>query len=224
MRQYVGIDEIAEFADHNADVSEHIIEKEEYSELRHSVERLPEKIKEVIRLYYFDGLSVAEISARMKTPAGAVKWRLSECRRKLRGDLSAMTENENDKLIEKVMKKVAELQLWRLRNEYYGFDEAYADVMDDVETMPESKEKYAAKAEVMLLGWEYRPDYKHTVKIDDIKEAAINGGCEPAMKFIVDKEDANHNGDDLIEFVRPATLILNAATRSRSRRRMYPAL
>lgn len=201
MRQYVGIDEIAEFADHNADVSERIIEEEQYSELRTSVERLPGKIKEVIRLYYFEGLSVAEISARMKTPAGTVKWRLSEGRRKLRGDLSAMTENENDKLIEKVMKKVAELRLWRLRSEYYGFDEAYADVMADVEAMSESKEKYAAKAEVMLLGWEYRPDYKHTVKTDDIKEAALAGGCEPAMKFIVDKEDANHSGDGLIEFV-----------------------
>lgn len=201
MRQYVGIDEFAEFADHNADVPERIIREEQYAELHRGIARLPEKIGDVIRLFYFEGLSVAEISARMKTPAGTIKWRLSEGRRKLRGDLSAMTENENDTLLEKVMKKVAELRLWRLRREFYGFDEAYADVMADVEAMPESKEKYAAKAEVLLLGWENRPDYKHTVKIGDIREAALAGKCEAAMKFIVDKEDAGHKGDDLIEFV-----------------------
>ena len=53
-----------------------------------------------------------------------------------------MNEKWNDTLVEKVMKKVEELKLWRLKNSKDGFEVVYKDVLKEVENLPESNGKY----------------------------------------------------------------------------------
>ena len=80
-------------------------EQEKYDELRAAVEALGEKIRETVKLHYFEGLSIADISKKLSLPAGTVKWRLSEGRKKLRKEFGVMEKeyNENDRLVEKVL-------------------------------------------------------------------------------------------------------------------------
>src|SRR5262249_50937275 len=50
-----------------------------------AVERLPAKDREVVRLFYFEGLSYEEIAERLHTTVQAVGPRLTRLRRKLEG-------------------------------------------------------------------------------------------------------------------------------------------
>ena len=125
---------------------------EENTKLHENISKLPEKIREIIRLHYFEGLSVVEIADRMRIPAGTVKWQLHDGRKRIRKELCAMNEKENDTLTEKIMKKVEELKLWQLKNSKDGFAEVYADVLAEVENLPESKKKYHALADVLMRG------------------------------------------------------------------------
>jgi RNA polymerase sigma-70 factor (ECF subfamily) len=56
-------------------------------ELRKSMEGLPEKVGEIIRLHYFEGLSIAEIADRMRISEGTVKSQLHDSRKKIRREL-----------------------------------------------------------------------------------------------------------------------------------------
>ena len=58
-----------------------------YNRLYEEIELLSDKIKETIRLHYFDGLSVKDIALRLDIPQGTVKWRLSEGRKQLQNRL-----------------------------------------------------------------------------------------------------------------------------------------
>ena len=57
------------------------------SEVRQSVQRLPERAREVILLHYFSGLSYDEIADTLKTSPQAVHGRLIRARRKMADDL-----------------------------------------------------------------------------------------------------------------------------------------
>lgn len=46
---------------------------EEKDELHQSIGNLPAKVKQIIRLHYFEGLSIAEIADRMRISPGTVK-------------------------------------------------------------------------------------------------------------------------------------------------------
>ena len=199
-REYADYDDSRLLGMESADAADTVFISEERAELRHAVERLPAKIRTVIYLHYFEGLTVAEIAAKMNAPSGTVKWQLSEGRKKLRGDLSAMSEKETDTLVEKVMKKVAELRLWRLRSDLMGFEEALRDVMSDIDRLPESKDKNFALADALLQGWLYRPGYKNDEAFARIKETSLLGHNEEAMQFVVMHEGARVSGDDFIEY------------------------
>ena len=199
-REYTDYDDARLTGAQVEDAAEAVFISEEHAELRRSVERLPEKIKTVIYLHYFEGLSVAMIAKRMNAPEGTVKWQLSLGRQKLRGDLSAMSENENDTLVERVMKKIAELRLWKLRADLMGFEEALADVMADIDKMPDSVDKSFALADALLQGWLYRPGYKNDETFERIRSEAILGHNEDAMRFVVMTEDGRLSGQDYIEY------------------------
>ncbi len=115
---------------------------EETEELGKSISRLPEKVKNIINLYYFQGLSVVEIADKLRISQGTVKSGLHDGRKKIRKELCAMNEKWNDTLVEKVMKKVEELKLWQFKNSKDGFETIYNDVLRDVEELPESDKKY----------------------------------------------------------------------------------
>ncbi len=173
---------------------EEYIEKEGKHEIREGIGKLPEKVKKIIQLYYFDELSISEIAKRLSISEGTVKWQLNDGRKRMRKELCAMNEKWNDTLVEKVMKKVEELKLWRLKNNKDGFEIIYKDVLKDVETLPESRDKYHALADVLHSGWWWLPGTKNDELFERIKEAAIKGKNEEVMEFILAREEDKVDG------------------------------
>ena len=57
------------------------------TELRMTIERLPERLRLPLVLYYLEGYSVEETARAMGVPSGTVKFRLHEARKALRIEL-----------------------------------------------------------------------------------------------------------------------------------------
>ena len=66
--------------------------EDEYREVYSAVLALPEKYRAVIHLFYFEGLSVAEIAADLNAPEGTVRSHLSRGRALLREALKEEIE------------------------------------------------------------------------------------------------------------------------------------
>ena len=175
---------------------------EERREIRKSVMRLPERVQAIIRLHYFENLSIAEIADRMRISEGTVKWQLHDGRKRIRKELCAMNEKYSDTLVQRVMKKVEELKLWQLKNDKSGFAAAYQEVLREVEAMPECSKKQHALADVLMRGWWWLPGKKNDALFARIARAAMEGHNEEVMIFIVTREDAMLHGSALIEFMK----------------------
>jgi len=175
---------------------------EERSEVNKSVGMLPEKVKQIIHLHYFEGLSIAEIADRMRISEGTVKWQLHDGRKRIRKELCAMNEKYSDTLVQRVMKKVEELKLWQLKNDKNGFEKVYKDVLREVEELPECTEKQHALADVLARGWWWIPGKKNDALFARIANAAMEGKNEEVMDFIVSREDSNVYGEERIAFIR----------------------
>ena len=67
-----------------------LAELERDERLREAVEELSEKIRQAIKMHYFEGLTVTEISEKLSIPVGTVKWRLCEGRKLLRKEYGIM--------------------------------------------------------------------------------------------------------------------------------------
>ncbi len=171
------------------------ISSESDNDIRQGLESLPKKVKKIIQLYYFDGLSIFEIAKQMSISEGTVKWQLNDGRKRMRKELCAMNEKWNDTLVEKVMKKVEELKLWRLKNSKDGFEVIYKDVLKEVESLPECKDKYHALADILHSGWWWLPGTKSDELFESIKKAAIKGKNEEAMEFILAREKSEIYGN-----------------------------
>lgn len=65
-------------------------DKKDYSELYLAIQKLPERIRITIVLYYVEGYSVEEIKQILKIPAGTVKSRLAKGRKLLKIKLENM--------------------------------------------------------------------------------------------------------------------------------------
>ncbi len=69
------------------------IENEElYDFLRIKIAMLSEIYRDTIIFYYYDGLSIKEISEKMQTSEGTISWRLSEARKKLKKEYESINE------------------------------------------------------------------------------------------------------------------------------------
>ena len=175
---------------------------EERNEVNKSIEMLPEKIRQIIHLHYFEELSIAEIADRMRLSEGTVKWQLHDGRKRIRKELCAMDEKYSDTLVQRVMKKVEELKLWQVKNDKSGFEKVYREVLRDVEELPECKEKQHALADVLMRGWWWLPGKKNDALFARIAEAATEGKNEEVMTFILTREDSAVYGGARIEFMR----------------------
>lgn len=72
---------------------EYFDEQEEiYDSLRTKIAMLSMIYRDIIVLYYYDGLSTKIISEKLKIPEGTVRWRLTEARRKLKKECIEMKE------------------------------------------------------------------------------------------------------------------------------------
>ena len=175
---------------------------EERNEIGKSIEALPEKVRKIIYLHYFEDLSIAEIADRMRISEGTVKWQLHDGRKRIRKELCAMNEKYSDTLVERVMKKVEELKLWQVKNDKSGFEKIYSDVLREVEELPECREKQHALADVLMRGWWWLPGEKNDALFARIADAAMEGKNEDVMAFIVAREDSKVYGSAAISFIR----------------------
>ncbi len=175
---------------------------EERTEINESVELLPEKVRQIIKLHYFEGLPIVEIADRMRISEGTVKRQLHDGRKRIRKELCAMNEKYSDTLVQRVMKKVEELKLWQVKNDKSGFEKVYAQVLREVEELPECTEKQHALADVLMRGWWWLPGKKNDALFARIADAAIEGKNEEVMTFIVAREDSKVYGGARIDFIR----------------------
>lgn len=116
-RDYIPFDEVENYLEDPAeDISAYYDDRLETELLRACVEKLSEKIGTVIRLHYFEGLSVSEIAAKIRLKEGTVKSRLSAGREQIRKELGYMDQNNaNETLVEAIMHRVEEFKEWRLK-------------------------------------------------------------------------------------------------------------
>lgn len=78
-----------EYRDEEADMLEN---EELYASLRAKIAMLSAAYRDIILLYYYDGLSTKQISRKLDIPEGTVTWRLSEARKKLKKECETMNE------------------------------------------------------------------------------------------------------------------------------------
>ena len=175
---------------------------EQRDEVNKSIEMLPEKVRQIIYLHYFEDLSIAEIADRMRISEGTVKWQLHDGRKRIRKELCAMNEKYSDTLVQRVMKKVEELKLWQVKNDKSGFEKVYKEVLREVEELPECTEKQHALADVLMRGWWWLPGKKNDALFTRIAKAAMEGKNEEVMTFIVAREDSKVYGGARIDFIR----------------------
>lgn len=175
---------------------------EEKSLLHESIEKLPEKVRRIINLHYFEDLSVAEIAEKTGISQGTVKWQLHDGRKRIRKELCAMNEEYNDTMVQRVMKKVEELKLWQYKNSKNGFEKVYNEVLKEVEELPESMGKYHAMADVLMRGWWWISGDKNDALFERIRDAAEKGKNDEVMEFIAAKEDDKLYGSAKINFIK----------------------
>ena len=96
--------------DRSQNPAELYAQSEERDEVNKSIEMLPEKVRQIVYMHYFEDLSIAEIADRMRISEGTVKWQLHDGRKRIRKELCAMNEKYSDTLVQRVMKKVEELK------------------------------------------------------------------------------------------------------------------
>lgn len=204
-RNYLSIEDMVEFPerrDSSFDPEEMLLSKEESDLVQKSLERLPDRAKQVVYLHYYKDMDVGEISSALGISPGTVKWQLHDGRKRMRKELSAMDENLNDTLLQKVMKKVAELKLWDLRNSKEGFEADYRSVLKDIDELPESSGKYHALADVLMRGYWWLPGETSDNLFLRIKEAAELGKNEEVMYFVMGKENSKYWGERRASFIR----------------------
>lgn len=73
----------------DGDLSDGVVKREAVSELKKCVDKMPEKYKQVILLFYAGELSLEEIAQVLKIPKGTVKSRLNKARTMLREEMEA---------------------------------------------------------------------------------------------------------------------------------------
>lgn len=71
-------------------VEEQIIAREEAKVVNDAVNKLPDKMRIVILLYYMEGLTIAEIGTELHISASAIKSRLSRARTYLKKELEVL--------------------------------------------------------------------------------------------------------------------------------------
>ncbi|MCM1159456.1 MAG: RNA polymerase sigma factor [Bacteroidales bacterium] len=69
------------------DILEQLVKKEQITYLRECVDRLPDKHRQTVLLFYAGGLSVEEIARTLKIPKGTVKSRLHTAKEQLRKEM-----------------------------------------------------------------------------------------------------------------------------------------
>lgn len=175
----------------------------EYENLHTGIQKLSQKVRQVIVMHYFQGLSLAEIADRLCIPVGTVKYRLFDGREKLRKELGKdMKEEISETFVQRVMKKVEQVKLWKLKNNKDGFEEFYREVLSDLDLLPETEEQQYALADVLLRGCWWIKGEKNDEVLERIRIAAENGKNEEAIQMLLHQEFSAFSGTARIELIR----------------------
>jgi len=92
--------------------------RETRGEVLAAVRRLPEASREAATLYYIDGYSTADIGRFTGCPAGTIRRRLHDARKRLRKELVAMVEDELKKsrpgkqFTDRVLREIKHVRVW----------------------------------------------------------------------------------------------------------------
>ncbi|MBE5923797.1 MAG: RNA polymerase sigma factor [Lachnospiraceae bacterium] len=76
-----------DIADDNMDISEKIVSDDEKKKLKDCIDKLPDKLKQVVVMFYGSELSIEEISKALHIPKGTVKSRLHNAKEQLKNML-----------------------------------------------------------------------------------------------------------------------------------------
>ncbi|MBQ8310227.1 MAG: RNA polymerase sigma factor [Clostridia bacterium] len=177
-----------------------LLPSEKNEQLQSGIQKLSEKVRRVILMHYAEGLSLAEISERLSVPVGTVKYRLHAGREKLRQEMEEPMKN-NETFTERVMKKVEEVQQWRLKDDKRGFEAFYREVLADIDLLPESEQKYHALADVLKCGFWWCKGERSDEMIERIREAAEKGRNEDALILIAAREHDKLSGKEKIDYM-----------------------
>ncbi len=186
------------------DIRFYLAEEDNSDVLHRAVEALSVKLREAVKLHYFEGMSVAEIAERLSVPVGTVKWRLCEARKQLRKGYGIMETKyeENEDLLVRVMRQVEALKLWRLKSDKTGFEAEYRHVMEAINSLPESKEKQHALADVLRLGYWWLPGEKNDETFARIRAAAEAGHNDDVVMLIMSIEHDKLSGQSKIDLMK----------------------
>ena len=178
-------------------------ESDRYETLRDAVEALTEKLRETVKLHYFEELSVAEIAEKLSLPVGTVKWRLSEGRKQLRKEYGIMDKeyNENETIVERVMRQVEALKLLAKQTDKTEFKKEYKKVLANVESLKDSKEKSHALADVLMHGVWWTDGEKSEELFERIKAEAMAGHNDEVMQSVVSREAGKYHGKERVDYM-----------------------
>lgn len=179
-------------------------ERQTYADLREAVERLGEKIREAVRLFYFDDLSVAEIASKLSVPEGTVKRRLFEGRQKLRKGFGAM-ENENSvngSMAGIVMRQVESLKMFRMKNDRSGFEKEYGEILEKAENLRDSEEKSRIISDILMMCFWWLPEYNNDEVLERIRHNAEVSRNEDIMMDVLAKEHNKVDGPERIQLIK----------------------
>lgn len=195
---------ITDFAADNSP-EDYVIKNETAYLVRKAISELSDKNRSVALLYYFENMPVSDIASKLGVSAGTVKSRLHEARKKLKGGLSYMTENNNqthtntkrnedfDKMLRQ---KLKQLEYYYALNgaSFEGFDELLAEAERLVSLLPDSSEKHSAMADMYLMQGYQNEDPTITKKALEAAEKGNN--AKVIASLLVDKILATDDDDN----------------------------
>lgn len=170
--------------------------------LREKLDELPEKIRRAVSLYYLEGYSIAEISGIMCSPRGTVKWMLHKGRELLRKELCKMA-NDSTTLVERVMRQMKEFELLLLNDSKSGIEDAFSNLLAEVESLDDSQDKTSLIAQVMQKKqWYIDSGDDHSETLERMKNAAEASHNDDVMMTVAASEHENYSGEELINLMK----------------------
>ena len=128
-REYFDLDDWGDRIRGDGDLSEMLVRGERIVSVREAVADLSDKNRAAVEMFYFYGMSVADIASTLGVSEGTVKSRLHEARKKLKGELVNMSEKEKKE---------------------FDHNALIEDILDEIERSPEraTKEKAIKRIDV----------------------------------------------------------------------------
>jgi len=187
----------------SASPEEIFFEKEYRGEIHRNVQALSARGEQIIRMFYFDGLSISEIAQTLHIAPGTVKWHLNDARRRLHDALPEEKERHSAAWIRHIMSTLETLKYARMNNSHEDFASEYAEILENIRSLPESAEKQHAMAELFLYRYWWCPETEAEKNALMVKlmDAAVRGKNEDVMIFLAEKARAAFKAENRITFI-----------------------